>query len=689
MRHRFFHLLVLCISYDSRFASLAARPETLLERADSGTELSEGDLKGCLATAKVDLAELKVRMEQRYRNDTLAEACLRGAHELYCEAVHDAAAPKFFENKCGTDESKAPVMEMRAEPKEISLLYLIFMTHEVTNVKQMVKQRGANDSVLIHVDQKNPKAFKQLKEWTKGSKNIMVESRWSVVRAGYSAGASLLDLLDVAAEKIPGWETVIFLSGSHFPIRPRSAIARLFWYYPFNYASSEEGLQKIYEDPALSYHYKLSYECAEHAWDITKDRHGEGVIMKSLGHPNITVGLGSPFVVLQRDFVEWLGQTRKVVGSPTWVLLRHILRTWCNVEKMFQTILLNTEWCHKSQFIFDPTLVKGGQDEQVMQHVSESERTDGIQAHSALELNSTDLELIDSSVLGSSMGNAFIGGVSNTMIEKEDDPGFRPGTAPTWVAFARKVKSKDFRQELKEQIKEIPADWWAMAWPLAKHAWKLYEPCKKEPKEAVHTFHKLCGPETLRIPCAEEIVLPVAGCDYAIILKPKVGIGRTVLHNVQIGAQFNKTHQRFISPNIFHNKESGLIKVMMAFRRHSEIESDMQGTFNFTNPVGEKTSLEAPFRLKDQKSGLYSGFGGDGMKTHPGEWKFQARRVADGKHRDGVLAERTFFVYEKKEQVKKEILERYFDVEVTLVPPALNMTLDLEPDIPQAINPEL
>merc|ERR1739847_120351 len=119
------------------------------------------------------------------------------------------------------------------------------------------------------------------------------------MRAGYSAAASLLDLMDVALQKLSHWDVLLFLSGGHFPLRPREEFAKYLWYHPVNFVSSEEGEQQFEKTELTSYHYELCFECTQHLWDLTKDMQDRRVIMnQKLGHPNMTAAIGHPFVIL-------------------------------------------------------------------------------------------------------------------------------------------------------------------------------------------------------------------------------------------------------------------------------------------------------------------------------------------------------------------------------------------------------
>ena len=102
---------------------------------------------------------------------------------------------------------------------------LIFMVDEVAAVQDLVAYLGGADAALIHVDAKQPEAALAMWRWAEArapsEPNVVVRSLRSVMRQGYSAGAALLDLLEVALRELPAWDSVLFLSAAHFPIRPR------------------------------------------------------------------------------------------------------------------------------------------------------------------------------------------------------------------------------------------------------------------------------------------------------------------------------------------------------------------------------------------------------------------------------------------------------------------------------------
>jgi len=148
-------------------------------------------------------------------------------------------------------------------------------------------------SVLIHVDQKSSHLVSDFTRWTGLSRNIQVDSICSVEWSKWSMNEPTLWALERAVMHSDDWDVWINLSGDSYPVY--TSLEHL---PPYNYVTSSScatGLvpTSVYEFPDW-WHKRKHYTRSETMEPPSFD----GV--------EISTYFGSQWMILQRDFCEWL-----------------------------------------------------------------------------------------------------------------------------------------------------------------------------------------------------------------------------------------------------------------------------------------------------------------------------------------------------------------------------------------------
>jgi len=689
------------------FQLVAPRHDTLLgqavlQRPPSSSAKAAAD-KCIRGGADSDLAPLRGRMEA-VLGWQKARDCMRGAEQLYCETLLDVMDPWRLDRapECERPPPERGTTSMEVE-RDVALCFVIFMVSETDAVQHLLAFRGPLDTAVVHVDTAQPEVAQVMAEWARQQTGVRVISMWKVLRPGYSAGAALLDALEVAAQEHRSWDAALFLSGSHFWMRPRSELSRFLFYHRHNFVAAQEDSQDVDRRLFVASHYELHFECGDRLWQVTRDSRDQStVLLPRFGHPNLTAATGQPFTVLRRDFVEWLLENRRVRGSPAWTVLRYTMRLFANVEKMLASLLLTVApWCHRTTATHDMTFAKVAAWEQKQQHNPTREGTESF-AHSAGYLGLKDLTELRvarwhaPNTLKPPHGREEDGpppkppkpiGIYRKTSEAEQramdcDGCFQrmvmhnfSETAPVFLAFARKVEPALRLALASRDVLEPPVVWESMEWPLSARIWELWaHACPAN--GTVRAQRRTCDPRDEASPCMAEFRITAAAaedrssdgtcrCPSAVVLRERVAVGEGRIVAVQVGAGWESDSRTFAEPGLVSVRAKALeVAYFPALRRRYDVAVAQRVAVVLTPPPQDVDgeALASPVEdLRDiPKRAVVSFPLDDAVQTlTPGEWSVDLEVPANP---PWSIAQRSFFVYCDAQEITRGLVLRYFDV---------------------------
>jgi len=425
---------------------------------------------------------------------------------------------------------------------------------------------------------------------------------------------------------------------------------RYLWYRPLNYAASEEGTLDLQAFPALAHHMEVAFECSLELWDLLRDGNQKTTFFARV-HPNISLAHGQPFVTLQRNFVKWLSENRQQRGSPVWVLLRYVTRLWCSIEKMLQTVLLNTEWCRWTSFRQDLTFARMGVDQQEQHHHQgrDDNGSDDKAITSAMLLGPERLEELRTARQNHWTASGFTG----VPELRSAHPTRRIG--PAFVAFARKI-SPTLRTLLAGSAFE-QAQWEHFPWwPLATRVWELSALCPRAGD--FNVWRRGCGATTNRIPCALHLLLESPGCRHILQVKERVAVAASNrIFALQAGGGWDEQRRAFASPGIMAASTRAHVEFFTAPRSLAELEQTLPTKVRVHPPGEHGIALELEVEIGERPTGGASfGAAKEGETLLGGQW--QVELIAS----DRVAARRTFYVFQNEEGVSLDVLSTYFQL---------------------------
>eukprot|EP00929_Paragymnodinium_shiwhaense_P070068 TRINITY_DN35449_c0_g1_i1.p1 TRINITY_DN35449_c0_g1~~TRINITY_DN35449_c0_g1_i1.p1 ORF type:complete len:726 (+),score=116.06 TRINITY_DN35449_c0_g1_i1:219-2180(+) len=320
-------------------------------------------------------------------------ACTVLAKQTYCDALRTGSitapppscpAGPLLE-PAGLRMVRRAVPDTAADPPGdlLSLAFFVLLRDEVAAAKRLLDILWRpRHTILLHVDAKAGQPIQEtmeqllLEQRQLGKKNVgLLQPSQRVTRGGWSElRVRLLALKELL--KTPGWAFAVFLTVTHYPLRPVEYIERYLWLRNLSHVGvepawfhAEQSVQdaKVTQANGL----RLAFECRNRARLVRIG--GDVIRLPSPAHANFSFLTGSSHVTLRRDLAEtaaallpWAadeGASSAAASSAVYPPLADGSRAALHfakivvqpVEAFFQMLAVNSAHCWQSHLVSDLT----------------------------------------------------------------------------------------------------------------------------------------------------------------------------------------------------------------------------------------------------------------------------------------------------------------------------------------------
>ncbi|XP_074594181.1 xylosyltransferase oxt isoform X2 [Brevipalpus obovatus] len=262
--------------------------------------------------------------------------CKKELTEIACLAKKDELYPKEIPNFCSLEKLPHNSVNLPSSstlPEPIRIAFILSLNNR--SLRQILRLFSriydSKHFYLIHVDKRRNYLFHELKEHLKGFSNVYFsKNRMSTIWGGFSFLEMLIESMKELL-KLSGWDFVINLSESDYPVKPLRRLEQFLGLYKrYNFVrATSQNLKKFVSKQGLD---RTFYQCEDRVWRL-----GPRTIPRGL-----KISGGSDWFCLTREFCEYVSHGDDAMLREVRTLFKYSLLA---SESFFHTVLQNSHFC--------------------------------------------------------------------------------------------------------------------------------------------------------------------------------------------------------------------------------------------------------------------------------------------------------------------------------------------------------